>query len=200
MEGLKTSTRTSSLFREIAAPPYFMEAEFEVPQPAAFWVSVHSKDCEALLLWQRTQVFSLPEHLFFDIMSATDRHLLALDIFFRLLPRHLWILTTVNLSCIGAMVSLDIVAPLLESIKGTGCPEPSYIGNNHSPVSCLIIPKNLPIADAPSWIQSFTAQSNIVFAKPVIPFTFSMPCLKQPNNPVYHALGNPTRGKVTESK
>lgn len=137
-----------------------------MPQPAAFWVSVHSKDCEALLL----------EHLFFDMMSATDRYLLALDIFFQSLPRHPRISTTVNLSCIGATFSLGIVAPLLESIKGTGCPELSYIGNNGSPISRLIIPKNPPVADAPSWIQSFTAQSNIIFAKPVIPFTFSMLC------------------------
>ncbi|KAF9231788.1 hypothetical protein BU15DRAFT_68037 [Melanogaster broomeanus] len=86
MEGLKVITQTSCLFMEIAAPRYFVEVDFEVPQPCAFWVAVYPKDCEALLLWRRTRAFSLPENLYFHMMSATDRDLLALNIFFRSLP------------------------------------------------------------------------------------------------------------------
>ncbi|KAF9231265.1 hypothetical protein BU15DRAFT_68483 [Melanogaster broomeanus] len=98
MEGLKVITQTSCLFMEIAAPRYFVEVDFEVPQPCAFWVAVYPKDCEALLLWRRTRAFSLPENLYFHMMSATDRDLLALNIFFRSLPQFEEISTSVNLS------------------------------------------------------------------------------------------------------
>ncbi|KIK74801.1 hypothetical protein PAXRUDRAFT_19527 [Paxillus rubicundulus Ve08.2h10] len=64
MEGLKAFTQTLSLFKEIAAPCYFVETDFKVPQPGAFWLSVYPGDCKALLLWRRTQAFSLPENLY----------------------------------------------------------------------------------------------------------------------------------------
>ncbi|KIJ11243.1 hypothetical protein PAXINDRAFT_15874 [Paxillus involutus ATCC 200175] len=54
IEGLKAFIQTSSLFKEITAPRYFVEADFKVPRPGAFWLSVCSGDCEALLLWRRT--------------------------------------------------------------------------------------------------------------------------------------------------
>ncbi|KAF8835204.1 hypothetical protein BDN67DRAFT_1015745 [Paxillus ammoniavirescens] len=82
MEGLKAFTQTSSLFKEITAPRYFVEADFEVPQSSTFWLPVYPGDCEALLLWRRTRAFSLPENFYFHMMGATDRELLALDIFF----------------------------------------------------------------------------------------------------------------------
>ncbi|KAF9233148.1 hypothetical protein BU15DRAFT_66828 [Melanogaster broomeanus] len=156
MEGLKVITQTSSLFKEIAAPHYFVEVDFEVPQPCAFWVAVYPKDCKALLLWRRTRAFSLPENLYFHMMSATDRDLLALDMFFRSLPQFEEISTSVNLSCIGASFSSSVVASLLESIKGAGCPELTYTGNSLSQLSRISILRNLPHADIPSWIQSLT--------------------------------------------
>ncbi|KAF9230403.1 hypothetical protein BU15DRAFT_83678 [Melanogaster broomeanus] len=173
MEGLKVITQTSSLFKEIAAPRYFVEVDFEVPQPCAFWVAVYPKDCEALLLWRRTQAFSLPENLYFHMMSATDRDLLALDIFFRSLPQFEEISTSVNLSCVGASFSSSVVASLLQSIKGAGCPELTYTGNSLSQLSRISIPRNLPHADIPSWIQSLTVRSKIIFTAPMIPFTFA---------------------------
>ncbi|KAF9231445.1 hypothetical protein BU15DRAFT_68326 [Melanogaster broomeanus] len=173
MEGLKVITQMSSLFKEIAAPRYFVEVDFEVPQPCAFWVAVYPKDCEALLLWRRTRAFSLPENLYFHMMSATDRDLLALDMFFRSLPQFEEISTSVNLSCVGASFSSSVVASLLESIKSAGCPELTYTGNSLSQLSRISIPRNLPHADIPSRIQSLTVRSKIIFTVPMIPFTFA---------------------------
>ncbi|KIJ09252.1 hypothetical protein PAXINDRAFT_17650 [Paxillus involutus ATCC 200175] len=173
IEGLKAFTQTSSLFKEIAAPRYFVEADFKVPRPGAFWLSVCSGDCEALLLWRRTRAFSLPENIFFHMMSATDRELLALDIFFQSLPRLGDISTSVNLSCLGASFSSRVVASLLESIKGAGCPELTYSGNPLSQLSHVSIPRNLPHPAIPSRIKSLTVRSSILFAVPVIPFTFA---------------------------
>ncbi|KAF9233155.1 hypothetical protein BU15DRAFT_80401 [Melanogaster broomeanus] len=173
MEGLKVITQMSSLFKEIAAPRYFVEVDFEVPQPCAFWVAVYPKDCEALLLWRRTRAFSLPENLYFHMMSVTDRDLLALNIFFWSLPQFEEISTSVNLSCVGASFSSSAVASLLESIKGAGCPELIYTGNSLSQLSRISILRNLPHADIPSRIQSLTVRSKIIFTAPMIPFTFA---------------------------
>ncbi|KIK82127.1 hypothetical protein PAXRUDRAFT_154482 [Paxillus rubicundulus Ve08.2h10] len=173
IEGLKAFTQTSSLFKEIIAPCYFLQADFEVPQPGAFWLSVCSGDCKPLLLWRRTRAFSLPENIFFHMMSATDRELLVLDIFFQSLPRLRDISTSVNLSCLGASFSSRVVASLLESIKGAGCPELTYSGNPISQLSHVSIPRNLPHPAIPSRIKSLTVRSSILFTTPVIPFMFA---------------------------
>ncbi|KIJ18811.1 hypothetical protein PAXINDRAFT_9041 [Paxillus involutus ATCC 200175] len=154
IEGLKAFTQTSSLFKEIAAPHYFVEADFEVPRPGAFWLSVCSGDCEALLLWRRTRAFSLPENIFFHMMLGD-------------------ISTSVNLSCLGASFSSRVVASLLESIKGARCPELTYSGNPLSQLSRVSIPRNLPRPAIPSRIKSLTVRSSILFTVPVIPFTFA---------------------------
>jgi len=72
-------TQVCKLFTEIAVPHYFALLEFSIPQDDS--LTLDTKGCEALLVWQRTDAFVVPKRIYFSTSRAADCHFHALRIF-----------------------------------------------------------------------------------------------------------------------
>ncbi|KIM66045.1 hypothetical protein SCLCIDRAFT_111425 [Scleroderma citrinum Foug A] len=81
-ESLRALTQVCSLFREVAAPPFFQLLHFVPPHVSTFFHIEHTM-LEALSVWRHTKAFVLPDSIWFSVTEATtDCHLNALSAFF----------------------------------------------------------------------------------------------------------------------
>jgi hypothetical protein len=165
VDDLRTCTRVSSLFKELAAPLYFGALNFDPKD--SFWITVDHKNCEALLVWRRMARFTALRSLYISLGSSQDHHFRALDLFFR--SPQCANIPAVYLSCYEAPTTSTYFVNLVEGIRESGCREICYSGRSRVPHSQGTIPKSTQTIH--SRLESFSADCNTVFSPPLLSFT-----------------------------
>ena len=186
-ESLRSLTQVCSLFREVAAPPFFQLLHFVLPNVTIFFHIEHTV-LEALSVWRCSKAFIMPDSIWFSVTEATtDRHLNALSAFFESLQGYDPI----------ARVHLQLPrAPrqptasfnrLLNCILASGCKDlhcHDVQQPYHEPQTCL---KSSYFTRAPSCdskLEVLEITSSIFYSPMVIPFTITT--LR--NSPITHLI------------
>ena len=137
IDGLRTCTKVSILFREISGPYFLATVKFK---PSKYWLTFGQGHHEVLLVWRGLNSFIPPLNFFFN--ANKDAHLLALDIFLQTLQ------TTDGLcfflSCTGNIISSSLMT-IMKSMAISRCCHISFSHSSIAPLDwfCVRFPRTL---------------------------------------------------------
>ncbi|KAL4062081.1 hypothetical protein V8B97DRAFT_2026922 [Scleroderma yunnanense] len=162
-DSLPVLMQVCKLFREITTPHYFVLLKFRIP--------CDDFPCEALLVWQHTDVFIVPPYFHLAVsQTTTDHQFYALQIFFKLLTG---VVPQVQLFLYGGPYEPTLaLLCLLKSIQGSSCKELGCHGITllgEAPQTCHVG----RVPNCESELQDLELASSLFFTPMIISFTIS---------------------------